>query len=49
MRAAGWHFSIDQAFDLAVACQLDNQIKGSKEKFLDAIISNVNYEAGSNP
>jgi hypothetical protein len=49
VRAAGWYFSMDQAFDLAVACELDNQIQGSRAKFLEAIISNMDYEEGSNP
>jgi hypothetical protein len=49
VRAAGWYFSMDQAFDLAVGCELDNQIQGSRLKFLEAIISNMNFEEGSNP
>jgi len=43
-RAAGWYFSTDQAFDMAVAYQLN-----AKPAYLDAIIANLNYEAGCNP
>lgn len=49
-RSAGWYFSGDAAFDLAVACQLDYPIfNDPRPKFLKAIISNLNYEAGCNP
>jgi hypothetical protein len=41
---AGWYFSLDWAADMAVAYQLD-----PKQDYVDAIISNMNYEAGSNP
>jgi hypothetical protein len=43
-RSAGWYFSNDRAFDLAVAWQLDPEAE-----FLDAMVSNLNYEAGCNP
>ena len=42
--AAGWYFSLDQAADLAVAYQL-----WPRQEYLDAIVSNLNYEAGTNP
>ncbi len=49
-RGAGWYFSTDHAFDLAVACQLDfPQFNDPRPKFIEAIIGNVNYEAGCNP
>ncbi|MFL5322236.1 MAG: glycoside hydrolase family 9 protein, partial [Myxococcaceae bacterium] len=43
-RVAGWYFSSDQAFDIAVAYQLD-----ARQELMDALISNLNYESGSNP
>jgi hypothetical protein len=43
-RAAGWYFSMDQAADMAVAYQLN-----PKPEYLDAIVSNMNYEGGTNP
>ncbi|MDB6115758.1 MAG: hypothetical protein JWQ62_2703, partial [Lacunisphaera sp.] len=43
VQAAGWYFSAAQAFDLAVARQLDN-----RTDYLDAIVRNLNYEGGSN-
>ena len=47
---AGWYFSGDAAFDLAVACQLDYPIfNDPRPKFLNAIMGNLNYEAGCNP
>ena len=49
-RSAGWYFSGDAAFDLAVACQLDYPIMNDpRPRFLGAIWSNLNYEAGCNP
>ncbi|HZV33192.1 MAG TPA: glycoside hydrolase family 9 protein [Verrucomicrobiae bacterium] len=49
-RTAGWYFSGDQAFDLAVACQLDYPIfNDPRPKFLRAISANLNFEAGCNP
>lgn len=41
---AGWYFSAERAFDLAVAHALRKDAA-----VLDAIISNLNYEAGNNP
>jgi hypothetical protein len=43
-RAAGWYFSTDQALDMAVAYQLN-----AKPAYLDAILGNLNFEAGCNP
>jgi hypothetical protein len=49
-RTAGWYFSGDASFDLAVACQLDYPIMNDpRPKFLEAIIANLNFEAGCNP
>jgi glycosyl hydrolase family 9/cellulase-like Ig domain-containing protein len=48
--SAGWYFSGDAAFDLAVACQLDYSGKRDPRRAMrDAIISNLNYEQGGNP
>ena len=44
VRAAGWYFSLDRAFDIAVASQLAN-----KPGYQDALLTNVNYEGGCNP
>lgn len=41
---AGWFFSAERAFDIAVANALRKD-----DALLDAIISNLNYEAGNNP
>jgi hypothetical protein len=50
VRAAGWYFSGDQAFDLAVAMQLDfPKLKDPRPKYMEAILANVSYEAGCNP
>lgn len=50
VRSAGWYFSTDRAFDLAVACQLDHpRFNDPRPKYLEAILSNLNYEAGCNP
>jgi hypothetical protein len=43
MQSAGWYFSAAQAFDIAVARQLD-----SRADYVDAILRNMNYEGGSN-
>jgi hypothetical protein len=43
-RNAGWYFSMERAFDIAVAWQLRHE-----PAYLDAIVSNLNYEAGCNP
>jgi len=46
----GWYFPLNQAFDLAVACQLDFPEKNDRRPaYRDAIIANINYEAGTNP
>jgi hypothetical protein len=48
--SAGWYFSGDAAFDLAVAYQLDYPIKRDpRPQLLAALISNLNYEQGCNP
>jgi Glycosyl hydrolase family 9/Cellulase N-terminal ig-like domain len=41
---AGWYFSGEQAFDLAVAYQINPQTN-----YLDVILKNFNYEMGCNP
>jgi hypothetical protein len=49
-RTAGWYFSGDAAFELAVACQLDfPQMNDPRPKYVGAILGNLNYEAGCNP
>jgi hypothetical protein len=40
----GWYFSADQAFDMAVAYQLN-----PKSDYMAAMIANMNYEGGCNP
>jgi hypothetical protein len=46
----GWFFPSDQAFDIAVAAQLDfPPMADRRPAFREAVISNLNYEAGSNP
>lgn len=48
--SAGWYFSSDAAFDLAAACQLDFPEKRDlRPAMRDALLSNLNYEAGCNP
>jgi hypothetical protein len=42
--SAGWYFSADQAFDMAVAYQLTNN-----PAYISGIIANMNYEGGCNP
>jgi hypothetical protein len=44
VQGAGWYFSQDQAFDLAVAYQLN-----PKPEYMTAILENMNYEGGCNP
>jgi Glycosyl hydrolase family 9/Cellulase N-terminal ig-like domain len=44
VQGAGWYFSGDQTFDLTAAYQLN-----AKPDYLNAIIANMNYEAGCNP
>ncbi|HZO85780.1 MAG TPA: glycoside hydrolase family 9 protein, partial [Verrucomicrobiae bacterium] len=41
---AGWFFPSARAFDLTVAYQID-----PRAEYLDALISNLNYEGGCNP
>src|SRR5262249_1853776 len=49
-RTGGWYFSLDQAFDLAAASALDFPILNDpRPKYLEAILENMNYEAGCNP
>jgi hypothetical protein len=49
-RSAGWYFSGDAAFDLAVACQLDFPVRNDpRPKMLEALLTNLNYEQGCNP
>ncbi len=49
-RNAGWYFSVDRTFDLAVASLLDYPAGNDpRAGFLEAVISNVNYEGGGNP
>ena len=43
-RSAGWYFSSERAFDATVAYQLRPQAE-----FLETVVANFNYEAGSNP
>ena len=43
-RTAGWYFSVEHTFDIVAAYQLD-----PKPEYLDAILGNMNYEAGCNP
>jgi hypothetical protein len=43
-RSAGWYFSNDLAFDITVAYQLD-----PRDEFRDAVLANLNFEAGCNP
>jgi hypothetical protein len=47
---AGWYFSCDAAFDLAVACQLEYPVMNDPRPAMRvALISNLNYEEGCNP
>ncbi|MDB6122113.1 MAG: cellodextrinase [Pedosphaera sp.] len=49
-RVAGWYFSGEQAFDMAVASQVDWPIfNDQRAPMLEAIVSNMNYEGGCNP
>lgn len=49
-RTAGWYFSSDAAFDLAVAYQLNYPVMNDpRPKLLAALLSNLNFEAGCNP
>ena len=42
--ATGWYFSSDRAFDATTAYQLD-----PKPELLETVISNMNFEGGTNP
>jgi hypothetical protein len=42
--ATGWYFSSHQAFDATVAYQLE-----AKPELLDTVVSNMDFEGGSNP
>jgi hypothetical protein len=44
VRGAGWYFSSEQAFDLVVAHQFN-----PNPAYVEAVIANLNYEAGCNP
>jgi hypothetical protein len=49
-RNAGWYFSLDRAFDLAVAYQLNYPpLNDPRPKFMEALLSNMNYVGGCNP
>jgi hypothetical protein len=43
-RGGGWYFSTEQAFDLVVAYQLNPD-----PAYVDALLRNMNFEAGCNP
>ena len=43
-RNGGWYFPSDTAFDITVGYQLD-----PRPEFIDAVVGNLNYEAGANP
>lgn len=50
VRGGGWYFSLDQAFDLAVASQLEYPPAADpRPQMLEAFLANLNYEAGTNP
>ncbi|HEV2437916.1 MAG TPA: glycoside hydrolase family 9 protein [Verrucomicrobiae bacterium] len=51
VRTAGWYFSMDQAFDLAVASALNDYppLNDPRPQFLAALLNNMNYEGGCNP
>jgi len=44
VQGAGWYFSNDQAFDMAVAYQLNHNTN-----YITAMLANMNYEGGCNP
>jgi hypothetical protein len=49
-RGGGWYFSLDQAFDLAIACGLDYPVMNDpRPKYREAILGNLNFEGGCNP
>ena len=43
-RSAGWFFSVNQAFEMATAYQVN-----PKQAYIDTTIANMNYEGGCNP
>ncbi len=43
-RGGGWYFPTEQAFEMAVAYQLNPD-----PRYIDALLRNMNYEAGCNP
>ena len=43
-RTAGWYFGLDRSFDMAVAYQVS-----PNAAYIDAILTNMNYEGGCNP
>ena len=48
--SAGWYFSSDAAFDLAIALQLEYPVMNDPRPAMRAaLISNLNYEQGCNP
>ncbi|HWW03065.1 MAG TPA: glycoside hydrolase family 9 protein [Candidatus Acidoferrum sp.] len=51
VRGGGWYFSMDQAFDLAVAYALSDYppLTNSHPQLLQAMLGNLNYEGGCNP
>ena len=50
VRSAGWYFSTDAAFDLAVAWQLGYPARRDLRPALrEALLSNLNYQLGANP
>jgi hypothetical protein len=50
VRAGGWYFGEDAAFDLAVASQLEYpQQNDPRQSFMDALLGNMNYVGGCNP
>lgn len=50
MRSGGWYFSLDRAFDLAVAAQLDDEPgRAARARLLRAYVANLDFEGGCNP
>lgn len=43
-KTAGWYFSVNQAFDVVAA-----HVLAPKPELLDALVSNMNFEGGTNP
>jgi Glycosyl hydrolase family 9/Cellulase N-terminal ig-like domain len=49
-RTAGWYFGVDQAFDLAAACQMAYPVLADpRASFRAALLGNLNYDLGCNP